>query len=192
PLNLSESCTLSIYVDADVMNRDANYGEKFWEKVYKEAESGHALVTAETRKTFYHVTTGMRYRIQIDGKEAETRINKELREKFAGNIVQLDLDHKEDVVIYKYAAVLSSENPPKEDKVAVCRRVLKKAVNEGYDKLLSAHARAWEEKWEKCDVTITGDTAAQQGIRFNIFQLMQTYTGDDERLNIGPKGFTGE
>jgi maltose phosphorylase len=37
-----------------------------------------------------------------------------------------------------------------------------------------------------------GDIAAQQGIRFNIFQLSQTYTGKDERLNIGPKGFTGE
>ncbi|MEQ8573508.1 MAG: glycosyl hydrolase family 65 protein, partial [Fulvivirga sp.] len=29
-------------------------------------------------------------------------------------------------------------------------------------------------------------------IRFNIFQMNQTYTGADERLNIGPKGFTGE
>jgi maltose phosphorylase len=33
---------------------------------------------------------------------------------------------------------------------------------------------------------------AQQGIRFNIFQLNQTYSGKDSRLNIGPKGFTGE
>ncbi|HKX86792.1 MAG TPA: glycosyl hydrolase family 65 protein, partial [Flavobacterium sp.] len=30
------------------------------------------------------------------------------------------------------------------------------------------------------------------GIRFNIFQLNQTYLGKDSRLNIGPKGFTGE
>ena len=29
-------------------------------------------------------------------------------------------------------------------------------------------------------------------IRYNIFQLYQTYRGDDPRLNIGPKGFTGE
>ena len=41
-------------------------------------------------------------------------------------------------------------------------------------------------------ILIKGDVAAQQGIRFNIFQLQQTYTGEDERLNIGPKGFTGE
>ncbi|MFO7259100.1 MAG: glycoside hydrolase family 65 protein [Bacteroidota bacterium] len=192
PLNFSASSTLSLYVDADVVNRDSNYGEKFWEEVYKEAEPGHALVTAETRKTFFHVTTGMRYKIVSGGKEPETRINIELREKFAGNIVQLELQQGVEVVIYKYAAVLSSENHPKEDMVAACRKVLRKAVTEGYDKLLAAHAGAWEEKWEKCDVTITGDTAAQQGIRFNIFQLMQTYTGDDERLNIGPKGFTGE
>ena len=41
-------------------------------------------------------------------------------------------------------------------------------------------------------MVIDGDVSAQQGIRFNIFQLNQTYTGEDERLNIGPKGFTGE
>ena len=39
---------------------------------------------------------------------------------------------------------------------------------------------------------IEGDVKAQQGIRFNIFQFNQTYLGKDARLNIGPKGFTGE
>ena len=39
---------------------------------------------------------------------------------------------------------------------------------------------------------IDGDIEAQQGIRFNIFQLNQTYLGRDTSLNIGPKGFTGE
>jgi maltose phosphorylase len=69
---------------------------------------------------------------------------------------------------------------------------LTNAVAKGFDKLFEEHAKVWEEIWSKCDVTIEGDAAAQQGIRFNIFQLMQTYTGEDERLNIGPKGFTGE
>jgi maltose phosphorylase len=70
--------------------------------------------------------------------------------------------------------------------------VLNKAMQKGFDKLLSDHASVWEHKWDECDITIEGDIAAQQGIRFNIFQLTQTYTGEDERLNIGPKGFTGE
>jgi maltose phosphorylase len=62
----------------------------------------------------------------------------------------------------------------------------------GFDYLLNNHINAWEEIWSKADIEISGDLAAQQGIRFNIFQLYQTYTGKNEKLNIGPKGFTGE
>ena len=42
------------------------------------------------------------------------------------------------------------------------------------------------------DIEIEGDINAQQAIRFNIFQLFQTYNGKYSYLNIGPKGFTGE
>jgi maltose phosphorylase len=193
PLNFSAKATLSIYVDADVVNTDSNYDEKFWEEVYKEASEGEAIVTAQTKKTFFHVTTGMRYFLQVDGKPAPVdRINKELREKFAGNVIQLDLNEGKEMVIYKYGAVLSSENHPKDQMVAACKKVLDTATGDGFDKLYEAHAHVWQHKWEESDITIEGDAAAQQGIRFNIFQLTQTYTGEDERLNIGPKGFTGE
>jgi hypothetical protein len=37
------------------------------------------------------------------------------------------------------------------------------------------------------DITIDGDVKAQQGIRFNIFQLNQTYLGKDSRLNMDQK-----
>jgi maltose phosphorylase len=58
--------------------------------------------------------------------------------------------------------------------------------------MLIEQAAAWEAKWAINDIVIKGDVSAQQGIRFNIFQMNQTYTGADDRLNIGPKGFTGE
>jgi maltose phosphorylase len=59
----------------------------------------------------------------------------------------------------------------------------------GYDQLLEDQKKLGQ-KFEMSD--IEGDVKAQQGIRFNIFQLNQTYLGKDSRLNIGPKGFTGE
>ncbi|HYC87456.1 MAG TPA: family 65 glycosyl hydrolase domain-containing protein, partial [Chryseosolibacter sp.] len=193
PLNFSSKATLSIYVDADVVNKDANYDEKFWEEVHKEASEGMAIVTAQTKKTFFHVTTGMTYVIESAGKKAAVdRINIEQREKFAGNVVQLGVEQGKETVIYKYGAVLSSENHVKEKLVEGCKKVLSEAASKGFDQLLADHAKVWEHKWEECDITIEGDVAAQQGIRFNIFQLTQTYTGDDQRLNIGPKGFTGE
>ncbi|MEY4937438.1 MAG: hypothetical protein RIS64_3797, partial [Bacteroidota bacterium] len=95
-------------------------------------------------------------------------------------------------VYYKYATNLSSENHAKENLLKECQNGLKKAQKKGFDKMLLEQAERWKAKWEKSDIIIEGDVAAQQGIRFNIFQLSQTYTGEDPRLNIGPKGFTGE
>jgi maltose phosphorylase len=193
PLNFSAKGIISINVDADVVNKDSNYDEKFWEEVYKEGSEGKAIVTAQTKKTFFHVTTGMRYQIHTDGKPVQAdRINIVQREKFSGNVVQLDLLEGKETVVYKYGAVLSSENHPKDKLVEACKKVLDAAVEKGFDKLFEEHAAVWAHKWEECDITIDGDVSAQQGIRFNIFQLTQTYTGEDERLNIGPKGFTGE
>jgi maltose phosphorylase len=192
PVNFSAVCTLVIYVDADVINKDSNYDEKFWEEVYKEVSEGKAIVTAQTKKTFFHVTTGMQYHINSNGRRTDIRVNFEQREKYAGNVVQLEMKEGEEIVVYKYGAVLSSENHPKDKLVVHCNKVLSEAATKGFDKLFEEHAKVWEHKWSECDVTIEGDSAAQQGIRFNIFQLTQTYTGEDERLNIGPKGFTGE
>lgn len=193
PLNFSSKATFSIYADADVVNKDANYDEKFWEEVSKEASAGRAIVIAQTKKTLYHVATGIHYVIETDGQKASfDRINVEKREKYAGNVVQMDVAEGKTTVIYKYAAILSSENHPKGQMMEHCNKVLDEAVSKRFDTLFEEHAQVWAHKWEECDITIEGDVAAQQGIRFNIFQLTQTYTGEDERLNIGPKGFTGE
>lgn len=193
PLNFSSKATFSIYADADVVNKDANYDEKFWEEVAKEASEGRAIVIAQTKKTLFHVATGIHYVIETDRQKASfDRINVEKREKYAGNVVQMDVAQGKETVIYKYAAVLSSENHPKGQMMKDCHNVLDEAVSKGFDTLYEEHANVWAHKWEECDITIEGDVAAQQGIRFNIFQLTQTYTGEDERLNIGPKGFTGE
>jgi maltose phosphorylase len=70
--------------------------------------------------------------------------------------------------------------------------LLSDAVKTAFNSLLEEQATAWQNIWKTSDIEIVGDIKAQQAIRFNIFQLNQTYTGEDARLNIGPKGFTGE
>jgi maltose phosphorylase len=192
PLNFSAPVTITLDVDADVQNMDSNYDEKFWDEVYKHALEGECIVTAQTKKTFFHVCTGMRYQVSEAGKEMKAVVSTILREKYAGNTVAVNFREGNEVVICKYAAVLSSENHPKDKLVDHCKQVLEDALTSGFDQLYADHTRVWEHKWNECDITIDGDIAAQQGIRFNIFQLSQTYTGEDERLNIGPKGFTGE
>lgn len=192
PLNFSSRAQLTLSVDADVVNKDSNYDEKFWEEVYKESQMGWAIVTAQTKKTFFHVCTGMEYDLETEGKRIKGKVFTNMREKYADNMVEIELKENVEFIVFKYGVVLSSENHPKEFLVNLCRAKMDEAAGKGFEALLGDHVKVWAHKWEECDITIEGDVAAQQGIRFNIFQLTQTYTGEDERLNIGPKGFTGE
>jgi maltose phosphorylase len=192
PLNFSAKTSITLPVDADVVNKDSNYDEKFWDRVYEESEMGWVIVTAQTKKTFFHVCTGIQYSLELEGQRVRGKVFTKVKEKYADNIVELDLVEGKELVVYKYAAILSSENHDKKEIVKACRTKIDSLAKKGFEKLQEEHAAVWAHKWEECDVTIDGDVAAQQGIRFNIFQLMQTYTGDDQRLNIGPKGFTGE
>ena len=48
-----------------------------------------------------------------------------------------------------------------------------------------------DEFWKKADIKIEGDEELQQGIRFNLFHIMQS-AGRDGRTGMGAKGFSGE
>ena len=95
----------------------------------------------------------------------------------------------------KFGASFTSRTNPDAtpgELAAAAHDELDAALPIGFDLLQAEHRAAWARKWEISDVVIGGDPAAQQGIRFNIFGLNSTFTGDDPDLNIGPKGFTGE
>lgn len=67
-----------------------------------------------------------------------------------------------------------------------------KYLNLSFDEALEEHSKHWINIWNKMDITIEGDNENQQGIRFCLFNLHQTYQGIDNTLNIGLKGLTGE
>jgi len=192
PLNFDSVVTITPFIDGDVKNQDANYDEKFWDEVHKETHHGSAYLNLRTKKTGFHVCTGMKFAIQQDGKDVEFLSAPVEREKYVANKVTLSVKEKQETVIYKYAANLSSENHDKELLVHETKKVIEHISQKGFALMLKEQAQAWAAKWVESDIVIEGDASAQQGIRFNIFQLNQTYTGEDARLNIGPKGFTGE
>ncbi len=192
PLNFSGKMKVTPFIDGDVKNEDSNYNEKFWDEVNKTVSGTSGFVTLETRKTAFHVCTGMDYKIFSNGKALELKPETSTKTKYIESTVEFQVKQMDEIAIEKYAVNLSSENHPKESLLHNAGNVLKKAVEKGFDRILQEHINVWAKKWEDSDIVIEGDPAAQQGIRFNIFQLHQTYTGEDPRLNIGPKGFTGE
>ncbi|RZA03579.1 MAG: glycoside hydrolase family 65 protein [Sphingobacteriaceae bacterium] len=187
PLNFNGSITVTPYIDGDVVNKDSNYDEKFWDEVKKQAAPNGGYVQLKTKKTGFEVTTGMIFNISQEGKTQPVE-----KEKYIATKVDLQAEHGVPITVIKYAANLSSQNYKAEDLVNELNKTLDRVSKKGFDTMLAEQAAAWAEKWKHNDIIIEGDVAAQQAIRFNIFQLNQTYTGEDDRLNIGPKGFTGE
>ena len=191
-LNFSGEISVISYLDGDVKNEDANYDEKFWTEIFKEIKGEEGFLTLETLKTRFQVTTGMWFSIRKNKEKVTGQPENIIRKKYIGSSQKIQVKKGDDITIEKLAATVSSLNYKKTDLLKKARSAIARAQNAGFDKLLKNHKNKWLKKWETSDIKIEGDIAAQQGIRYNIFQLNQTYTGEDERLNIGPKGFTGE
>jgi len=182
----------TVYIDADVRNEDTNYGNKFWKEVSREVTTEYGALIARTLKTDFHVATGMCFEFLKSDRNISVEPGIINRDKYIANTISVKIEKGEEVVLNKYVSILSSLNIPKERLPEDVIFRLKYAKARGYNKLFLDHIKEWEKLWTTSDVVIEGDLSAQQAIRFNIFHLYQTYTGKDERLNIGPKGFTGE
>ena len=180
------------YLDANVRNLDSNYEETFWDMLEEEeTEDALALLTKTKENPFgtprFAVSAAMS--CWADGLEMAGR---RLDSGYVETRYEGDVAAGEDAVMEKYALCFTSRDYDEKVLSTLSLKAAARAREVGYDALRDAHTAAWRDRWAGCDVTIQGDDAAQQGIRFNLFQLLSTYSGDDARLNIGPKGFTGE
>jgi len=192
PLNADAEVSLAPYLDGDVINEDSNYNEKFWDEVDQGFINNGAWLITRTNKLDFHVGHGMACTLFIDNALEKSMGRPNQGTKYISATYSQVVKAGSTVTLYKYASVVSSLNYPKNEIKGAIIKYLDIALAKGWDTLLREHTDAWDDVWVHSDITIEGDIAAQQGIRFNIFQLSQTYTGKDERLNIGPKGFTGE
>lgn len=192
PLNFSGKIKYQVFIDGNIKNKDANYDEKFWEEVNVYAQENTSFVWSRTKKTGFEVITGQQIEFKQGDKSLTVHGHAETKEKYAALHYELDAQVNQPITLIKFAVNLSSENHLKDQLENKANQYLKRIHAKGFDQMLAEQEEAWAKKWAINDIIIQGDVAAQQGIRFNIFQLNQTYTGEDDRLNIGPKGFTGE
>ena len=191
PLNNDAKIVFKPYVDAGVHNEDANWEEKFWEPLNVKHSENEAFVTARTFKTHFTATTFMQNSILLNAANLKiSPINIEATKEKVQFTYEVAVTKGQTVSLQKLGGYTVSMNH--ENTQIAAQNVIAKALSFGYDQLVNNQIAAWAKIWEMSDITIDGDVKAQQGIRFNIFHLNQTYLGKDSRLNIGPKGFTGE
>ena len=112
-------------------------------------------------------------------------------DKFIAAQMEINLESGKQSVITKYVTnVTLRDCDTKEEYNSAVRTALNTEYS--YEEIKSEQEKWWNTVWEKSDIEINGDVENQQGIRFCIFQLFQTYHGAVYGANIGAKGLTGE
>ena len=182
--------------DADVdviIANDFNTGhgwdkKNYWEIERREWLDKAAVIQARTKRTCQQVFSGFVWNasegVQWSKRDGEKAVG------FAANMALKNGDEKWiEKTVFNYAVKerAAAADLVWERGIAVISKGLP-----AFDFALESQRKYWDAFWEKTDIRIEGDTLNQQGIRFCIFQMNQTYHGYDPSNNIGAKGLTGE
>ncbi len=193
---LNSDCTIEIKsrLDYNVRNEDANYDEQFWKKKKYDHPVLPNYIAATSRDTGFDVLCTAINSFFLCSERirptCSTRITND--EMTIEQSYRIDVDCGQNLSLIRKAFTVTSFFHKSEHLPKIALTLLDQNQNMSWDQLLKEHSAEWRKIWDKNDIIISGDDASQQGIRYNIFMLNQTYSGVDDRLNIGPKGFTGE
>ena len=191
PLNQNARISCIPFLDGGIKNKDSNWDEKFWKINNLSSLNQSAFLEAETYKTKFKICSYMNNDFFIDEKK-QNLAYKEIKDdcKIAHHY-HFNIQKKSTLKIIKIGGYISKIRNTKKT-VEIAKKKISISSKLGFEGLLKLQINAWSKIWDISDIKIDGDIKAQQAIRFNIFQLNQTYSGKHADLNIGPKGFTGE
>jgi maltose phosphorylase len=191
-LNNDAELAIFPYLDSGIKNRDSNWDDKFWNTTNITSKGNRAFIEAHTMKTNFATCTFMQAEIGVNGEKLSMQPELKTDDLSVGLSYVKGLKKGEKLTLIKFGGYTTSRYHRSGELIAAANTAMDQANRFGFAGLFEEQKKAWAEIWEMSDISIEGDIKAQQGIRFNIFQLNQTYLGKDSRLNIGPKGFTGE
>ncbi|WP_117879455.1 glycoside hydrolase family 65 protein [Aureibaculum luteum] len=192
PLNNDVTILFEPYLDSGITNEDSNWDDTFWNTTTVTENDEQAFIEAHTMKTNFHTCTFMESHFFLNNNSLNIKPVIRKKPQFIAFMYEQDVKQNETFTIHKFGGYTVDRNHSADKLVSAAKNVLAKTEALGFNNLLNTQKESWAKIWEMADISIDGDVKAQQGIRFNIFQLNQTYLGKDSRLNIGPKGFTGE
>ncbi|MDR3284907.1 MAG: family 65 glycosyl hydrolase [Treponema sp.] len=146
-----------------------------------------AAIQAVTVRTGQRIFSGF-----VCGASSGARFMQYEADKTAGYTVTLPLSSGREAWVEKKVCNLAEKTPNEAADALWDLGVRRAAGVRSFAKALKAQEDYWARVWDAVDIRIEGDELNQQGIRFCIFQMRQTYHGYDPSNNIGAKGLTGE
>jgi len=188
PINFDTDITVEMGLDFSIPHYSKD--ENFWNIVDAGSDADNLYILGKTKTTCQSVFSCCT--VTAEGVREKSVRQEPQRISL---MLTIPLHRGSESVISKVIGNLADKKPggPKQEDFNIqCRQTAALAAAADYDDLLRANALWWSKIWEKSDIVINEDPANQQGIRYCIFQMVQSYHGADETNNVGAKGLTGE
>lgn len=118
---------------------------------------------------------------------------KVVSEKEAEVELEVQAEQGENIVLDKYICYTSDLDMELTELEAFVKATLSEAEQKGYEALEKCQKEYMHHYWETADILIEGEGQEElvQGIRFNLFHIMQS-AGRDGKTGMGAKGLSGE
>ena len=162
-----------------------NYDVMHWETVDQGHKDDLLWFHSETKRTYVRLAQTMSFTTDTQS------IHKEFIDSFVAPSIRLHgtIAPGETVTAEKTVVMYTSRDC--DDLVQVALNHHNVISQKTYEQLQAKSEDAWQQFWQRADVIIEGDTKAQLGIRYNIYQLRINASAHDSRYSIAAKGLTG-
>ena len=189
PLDCSSEIEFEPCIDGNVINSDTiEKIDSFWKEFYKDGES----LVVSTRDNNFHIASSMRVKIFLGDKPLDLEYISIKKDKYIGQRYIVEVPEGAELKIEKTVSSFNSRIIDKKEVLGLSKTDISFNSKYNFDDLLLDSEEKWKKIWNKIDIEIDGDIYSQRAIRFNLFMLHSTFTGEDKTLNISPKGFSGE
>jgi beta-phosphoglucomutase len=191
------SLTVESSIEGSVTNRasgtDPRVGAHFdhppLSTARREAQDTRGLLLQKTRNTKLALACAMEHVLE-GARPALVRADSDSTDRVS-ILFQTDSAPGAGIRFTKYLAYCSS----RQDASIPCDQRARDAVSassqRGFAALMDEQRKELDRFWHGADVEIDGDLLLQQGLRFNLFSLLQS-AGRDGRTSIAAKGLSGE
>ncbi len=196
PLNFSGRIALLSALDGDVTNLASENDPRLGSGLHGRAllvedhviDGSFGALLQRTKSTRFLLACAMAHDIETEGQFTTESASEALGVTLTYHV---DAQQGKAIRLSKYLAYVTSRDYAEQDVLNTAREVVTSGRARGFAALRQEQADFLAHFWERADVEIKGDVAIQQGIRFNMFHLLQS-VGRDGKTNIAAKGLTGE
>ncbi|HVO41623.1 MAG TPA: glycosyl hydrolase family 65 protein, partial [Aggregatilineales bacterium] len=196
PLNFSGTIRLVSELDGDVTNLtsedDPRRGSGLKGRVLSversEASGGYGVLVQRTTNSHLVLACAMENVLETKAPHDLSSFTGEFTAEVEYTVRAVQ---NQPIRLDKFIAYVTTQDYDEGELLDAARPELTRAKQAGFEALEQEQIDFLRAFWADADIVITGDTALQQGIRFNIFHLLQA-VGRDGKTNICAKGLTGE